>query len=230
MMITETTTVADIAAAIPSSVGVFQRHGIDFCCGGKKTLAAVCDERRLSVAELAAAIDASAAEPAPSDRDWASAPLFELVDHIVATYHDTLREQLPRLQSMAIKIARVHGAKDTNVARLERAIAEFSEDMHEHMHKEEGILFPSICARARGARTMPLVHPIRVMEMEHDRAGDLLTEMRLLTSHYTVPEWGCATVRALYRELVEVESAMHMHVHLENNVLFPRALALDEAA
>jgi len=215
---------------MPSSVRVFQRHGIDFCCGGKKTLASVCDEQQLSVNELAAAIDAAAANPASPDHDWTAARLFELVDYIVATYHDALREQLPRLREMAVKIARVHGTKDQNLGRLEQAIAEFADDMSDHMRKEEGILFPSICARESGARTMPLAHPIRVMEAEHDSAGELLTRMRLLTGHYTVPEWGCGTVRALYRELAEVESAMHMHVHLENNVLFPRAIALDEAA
>lgn len=230
MTITETTTIADIAAAVPSSVRVFQRHGIDFCCGGKKALAAVCNERSLPFAEIADAIEQSAAEPAPSDRDWATAPLHELIDHVVTTYHDALREDLPRLEGIAIRVAGVHGAKDPMVKRLHQILSELSADLIEHMQKEERILFPSIRAREQGAHSMPLSQPIGVMEGEHDRAGELLVEMRAMTDDYTVPTWGCATVRALYQGLAELESAMHVHVHLENNVLFPRALALGAAA
>ena len=228
MTITETTTVGDIAAALPSSVRVFQRHGIDFCCGGRKELRTVCDEQRLSFTEIAQAIEAAAADPAQPDRDWASAPLHELVDHIVTTYHDPLREELPRLQAMAARVAEVHGTKEPRLLqRIDTIASELAADLDAHMRKEEMVLFPGICAReAGGAAAMPLAQPIRVMEWEHDRAGELLAELRTLTAGYALPAWACATVRALYQGLAELEAAMHVHVHLENNVLFPRASAL----
>jgi regulator of cell morphogenesis and NO signaling len=230
MIITDTTTVGDIAAAIPASVKVFQRHGIDFCCGGKRSLNAICAEQGLSFDAIAASIASAAAEQPTAQRDWTDAPLHDLVEHIVTTYHDTLRQELPRIEGMAIRVSRVHGAKDLIVGRLERAIHELSAALIAHMQKEEMILFPSICAREQGGTSMPLAQPIQVMEAEHDHAGELLAEMRLWTDGYTVPAWGCATVRALYHALAELESAMHVHVHLENNVLFPRATALGAAA
>jgi regulator of cell morphogenesis and NO signaling len=229
MTITETTTVAEIAAAIPASVKVFQHLGIDFCCGGKRALAAICDEQRLSFDTVAESIASAAAERSTVQRDWTGVPLRELVEHIVATYHDGLRGELPRIEEMAARVSRVHGAKDPMVGRLERAITELAADLTMHMRKEEMILFPNICAREEGGSSMPLEQPIQVMEAEHDRAGELLVEMHGLTNGYTVPAWGCATVRALYHALAELESAMHVHVHLENNILFPRALALAAA-
>jgi regulator of cell morphogenesis and NO signaling len=227
MTITETTTVAEIAAALPSSVRVFQRHGIDFCCGGKTPLATACREHGLSIQDVSNAIEAATAETSPSNRDWQHEPLHALVMYIVETYHHALREELPRLRAMASKVARVHGSKSPHLARLTVLVNELSDDLLAHMDKEEMILFPAIVARETAAPShgMPLSAPIHVMEHEHDRAGDLLAEMRRITDGYVAPEWGCQTFRALYHGLEELESAMHVHVHLENNILFPRALA-----
>ena len=232
MTITENTTIAELASALPSSVRIFQSHGIDFCCGGRKPLAEACREHGLSFEELSKAIEAAAAAPVPDGRDWQREPLHALVTHIVATYHDTLREELPRLEAMAAKVARVHGSKAAHLARLNTLVQELSDDLLSHMDKEEAILFPAIVAREAGstAHGMPLSGPIHVMEHEHDRAGDVLAEMRQITGGYVVPDWGCQTFRALYHGLEELESAMHVHVHLENNILFPRALDLVPAA
>lgn len=228
MTITEHTLVADIAAEIPPSVRVFQRHGVDFCCGGKRPLAVVCDDLGLSFDEIAREIEASAAAPRASDRDWSTAPLRELTEHIVTTYHESLRQEMPRLEAMATRVARVHGLKAPRVLdRLDHIVGELSADLNEHMRKEELVLFPAIRAIEDGRRPdVPLAAPITVMEDEHDRAGALLAELRILTDDYVAPEWACATARALYAGLAELEAAMHVHVHLENNVLFPRALAL----
>ena len=226
MTITETTTVAEIASALPSSVRVFQRHGIDFCCGGRIPLAVACEEQGLPFAQIARAIEESVAAPAAAERDWNREPLQALIDHIVGTYHDSLREELPRLESMAVRISRVHGAKAQQLARLEAIVTELSADLRVHMRKEEAVLFPAIRAIESGrAAAIPLSAPITTMEHEHDRVGVLLFELRALTGGYAVPDWACDTFRALYRGLRELESAMHVHVHLENNVLFPRALA-----
>ena len=225
MTITEQTLVSDIAATLPSSVRVFQQHGVDFCCGGKRPLSAVCREQGLSFDELARAIEASAATPAP-ERDWTNAPLGDLIDHIVATYHDALRGELPRLQAMASKVRAVHGAKADHLARLDHIVAELAADLTAHMQKEEMVLFPAIreASNGGGAQPMWIAAPISVMEREHDYAGALLSELRRITGDYAAPEWACQTFRALYNGLDELERSMHLHVHLENNVLFPRAL------
>ena len=232
MTITETTTIADIASALPTSVRVFQHHGIDFCCGGKQPIGAVCREHGLSFDEIASAIEASRATVGSDTRDWLHEPLGNLTSHIVTAYHQPLRGELPRLESMAVKVARVHGGKAQYLARLDAIVAELSADLLTHMQKEEMVLFPAIDALAHsaGSRPFPIAMPIACMEKEHDHAGSLLEELRAITSGYQVPDWGCATLRALYQGLADLEAAMHVHVHLENNVLFPRALQLAAAA
>ena len=228
MTITETTTIADIASELPTSVRVFQRHGIDFCCGGKKPIGVVCREHGLDFTEMTRAIEASRDTVGTDTRDWSREPLSTLTAHIVTVYHQPLREELPRLKAMAERVARVHGGKALYLARLEAIVAELYTDLLTHMRKEEMMLFPAIDELARGdaGRVFPIDGPIHVMEYEHDHAGSLLEELRVITGGYHVPDWACATTRALYQGLAELEAAMHVHVHLENNVLFPRALDL----
>jgi regulator of cell morphogenesis and NO signaling len=228
MNITDTTTVADIASAIPSSVRVFQRHGIDFCCGGKTPLAMACQEHGVLLGDVVKAIEASALGAQPDQRDWNTEPLHILIDHIITTYHDSLREELPRLESMATKVLRVHGGKAARLARLDGIVAELSAELRSHMRKEELVLFPAIRAIEEGQAPagVRIDAPITVMEHEHDQAGTLLSELRAITDGYVPPVWACETFRALYHGLSELETAMHLHVHLENNVLFPRALVL----
>lgn len=223
--ITESTQVSDIAAAVPAGVRVFQRYGIDFCCGGKVPIGSACEEQGVSFTEVAGAIRTAAARPARDERDWATLPLEALIDHIVATYHDTLREELPRLRQMAAKVARVHGENAPHLPRLETIVNELSADMISHMGKEEGALFPAIRAIAHGPApsVMPLDAPILMMEHEHELTGAQLAELRAMTDDYVAPSWACQTFQALYEGLSELEANMHVHVHLENNVLFPRA-------
>jgi regulator of cell morphogenesis and NO signaling len=230
MTITALTPVGDIAAAIPSSVRLFQRHGIDFCCGGKRTLGAVCNERGLSFAATVAAIEA-AAVTATDDRDWTHEPLAALIGHIVARYHDPLREELPRLREMAARVTQVHGRNAVYLTRLLEIVDALSANLVEHMRKEERILFPAIRAieAGRASDEAWITAPVSAMEHEHDWAGALLDDLRELTGDYTLPDSACATMRALYQGLEELEHSMHMHVHLENNVLFPRALGRQAA-
>jgi regulator of cell morphogenesis and NO signaling len=228
MTITENSLIADIAADIPASVRVFQRHGVDFCCGGRRPLAVACEELGLSVAEVTRELEVASAAPAVTDRDWNTASFHDLTAHIVAAYHEPLREEMPRLETMAARVATVHGQKAPRLlARIEAIVGELSADLNEHMRKEELVLFPAIRNLERGAAAkMALDAPIRMMEWDHDRAGELLGELRSLTCDYVPPYWACATVRALYQGLAELEAGMHVHVHLENNILFPRALAM----
>lgn len=231
MIITQNTPVRDIAAAVPASVRVFQRYGIDFCCGGRRPIGEACKERGLAFGEVAGAIDAAAARPAPDDRDWTAEPLPALIDHIIATYHRPLRDELPRLEAMAEKVARVHGEHAAYLARVEEIVRELAAELIAHMGKEEMVLFPAIRATGDGEALAPMwiTVPITVMEHEHDYAGALLAELRRLTGGYVPPDWACQTFRALYEGLEELEAAMHVHVHLENNVLFPRALEQAQA-
>jgi regulator of cell morphogenesis and NO signaling len=228
MTITENTLVADIAAALPSSVRLFQQHGIDFCCGGKRPFGVVCEEQGLSFTDLARAIEASAAAPAGDRREWRGEPLHAIIDHIVSTYHEPLRTELPRLQSMASRVLRVHEKKAPHLlARIDTIVTDLSLDLNQHMGKEESVLFPAIRALEADGRpgSAPrLAAPVNVLEQEHDRVGALLAELRKITDDYVAPAWACRTFQALYHGLEDLEASMHVHVHLENNVLFPRAL------
>lgn len=230
MRITENTTVGDIARALPGSVRVFQRFDIDFCCGGKVPLTQVCRQRGLDIAEIADAIEEAGTVPR-DDRDWAYEPLGALIAHIEAAYHAPLQEELPRLRALSAKVAQVHGARAWQLGRLDAALGELATELVAHMRKEEQVLFPAIrrLETGDGSSAFPVAVPISVMEQEHEHAGQLLAEIRALTDGFSVPEWGCATVRALYHGLAELEAAMHVHVHLENNVLFPRAIELRDA-
>jgi regulator of cell morphogenesis and NO signaling len=227
MTITEQTLIGDIAVDVPSSVRVFQHHGIDFCCGGNRPLGAVCEALGLWVPDVAREIEASTARDDAGERDWARASLQELTEHIITRYHDRLREELPRLASMATRVAQVHGARAPRLLScIEATVRELDIDLTSHMRKEEDVLFPGLCALDRsGACSESLAEAIRAIESEHDRAGALLADLRTATDGFTSPKWACATTRALYSGLADLESEMHIHVHLENNVLFRRALA-----
>lgn len=228
MTITETTPVRDIVTAIPSSIRVFERHGVDFCCGGKEPLAAACEQRGLSVAEIEREIEATAVGPNATDLHWADASLEALTRHIVATYHEPLRTELPHLVALAVRVQRAHGPRAPRLLHcVDAAVRELSADLLAHMGKEEQELFPAICALERSGRcALPVAQVVAAIESEHDRAGQLLTDLRAATDDFTPPEWACVATRGLYEGLARLEADMHIHVHLENNVLFPRALGL----
>ncbi len=213
--------VGQIAAEHPSATRVFARHHIDFCCGGGKALGEVCEQNGLDGSAVLAEIERELASPSPGEISWEDAPLDELIEHILVTYHAPLREELPRLEGMARKVADVH--RDKRPDMLPELVAVFTglrEELEQHMEKEEQILFPMI-RRGEGEMAMG---PISVMEHEHESAGRALTRLRELTGDYRVPEEACTTWRALWHGLETLESAMHQHIHLENNILFPRSL------
>lgn len=236
MDITPQTQVSEIVVHNPASTRIFHRHGIDFCCGGKRPLGEVCAERQLDVEQIRreiATLDPSDAE----EKDWSAEPLAAIVEHILARYHRPLQEELPRLRVMAQKVNRAHGASFPEmIPPLQQRLNELADDLESHMMKEERVLFPYIVAleeAAAAGRSLPrspfgtVANPIAAMEADHDEAGRLLAEMHRLTGGYQLPEGACNTFRALYHGLDELEREMHLHVHLENNVLFPRAAAME---
>jgi len=214
-----TTTLADLARTRPSSTRVFMRHKLDFCCGGRQTLAAACAKSGLDTAAILAELESEArrGDEAPK---WETRSQAELADHIEAYYHAGLRRDMPPLIAAARKVERVHADKPGVPAGLADVLDEFFAEMEQHMRKEEMILFPML---RRGARGEGVYMPVRMMESEHDTHREHLAKIRALTADLQLPPHACATWTALYHGLEHVEAELMQHIHLENNILFSRA-------
>jgi regulator of cell morphogenesis and NO signaling len=222
-------TVGQLVARQPAHARVFERLGIDYCCGGKKTLAEACAAKGLDAPTVAAMLGAVDAGDAPGGRDWTTAPLAELAEHIVRTHHVYLRSELPRLTQIVNKVAAVHGDNHPELHEVRSTFQLLRAELEEHMMKEERILFPLIAQIDAGTFDPATSHcgierPIQVMEHEHENAGNALTRLRQLTGGYAVPDGACNTYRVMLASLAQLEADMHQHVHKENNILFPRAL------
>ncbi|HEX7088053.1 MAG TPA: iron-sulfur cluster repair di-iron protein [Vicinamibacterales bacterium] len=232
MDFTRDTLVADLAAGEPATIKVFQQHGIEFCCGGRTPLGDACERHGLSYETLAAELREAIASNAPwQPANWQEASLGALIDHIQRRYHAVLREELPRLARMLDRVISRHGEQlPETLLPLRDTFVRFEQELLSHMQKEDNVLFPAIRALERpaghAAWAGALEQPIEVMEHEHADAGEALARMRAITNGYAPPEWACPTFRGLYYGLAALESDMHVHVHLENNILFPRATAL----
>jgi regulator of cell morphogenesis and NO signaling len=224
-------TLAEIVDERAGSERVLERHGLDYCCGGRRSLAAACAstgvDPQVVLAELAA-IDTSA-EP-----EWTALSPGALADHVESTHHRYLHDELPRLGALVDKVSAVHGARHPELADVAATFAELRADLEPHLTKEERVLFPMIrqLEAATAAPAFPcgsVANPIRVMQVEHDRTGELLRRLRQLTGGYAPPVDGCATYRALYAGLEELEFDTHLPVHKENDVLYPAAVAREAA-
>jgi regulator of cell morphogenesis and NO signaling len=215
-----TTTLADLAVTHPAASRVFHRHGLDFCCGGRRPLAEVCEQRGLAADSVIAEIAAEEAT-APGLPRWDERPVAELVEHIVGYYHRRLREELPELVRLAARVEERHGEKASCPRGLRAHLEQVHEAVLEHLAKEEQVLFPMIL----GGRAQMAAGPIYAMEAEHDDHAANLRKTRLLTAGLVAPEEACTTWRALYLRLCGLEAELMDHIHLENNVLFRRVLA-----
>jgi len=223
MNLTTSNPVGTIAAEHPLSTRVFARHGIDFCCGGGRPLNEVCAEKGLEPDAVLEEIRKEISATTGWSERWTDAPLDHLIDHILHAYHKTLWEELPRLDQMAHKVLDVHREKDPEgLTELVKVFVALRAELEQHMMKEEQILFPMV---KRGQGFMA-EGPISVMEHEHDAAGAALRRLRELTNDYTVPAEACNTWRALWHGLAALETELHEHIHLENNILFPRSLEM----
>lgn len=238
MEIQEHTTVGEIAAVAVTAAGVLEKYGIDYCCSGKRPFGDVCREKGLSPAQVSNEIANALATVPDAAKDWTTAPLRQLVQHIVTTHHEYLKLELPRVGQRLRTVVRVHGDKDpAALHELEKVYAGLWQELDLHMHKEEMMLFPMIEryeATVESGLPLPappfgsIANPIAVMEHEHDGAGSGLARIRELTHDFAPPEYACTTYRALLDGLAALEADLHTHIHLENNILFPRVIALEQ--
>ncbi len=223
-------TVAEWVVDQPRRSRVFEELGIDYCCGGGKPLAEACRDKGLVTETV---IESLLRQPAGEDQcNWADASLTELANHIEATHHAYLRSEIPHLSGLTAKVAEVHGPRHAELADVVNVFAGLTAELEAHMMKEEQILFPLIRELERAA-ARPTFHcgsianPIRVMEYEHDQAGDALARLRQLTNGYACPPDACNSWRAMCDGLRRFEADLHEHIHKENNILFPRAMQLE---
>jgi len=238
-MMTEITekTVREIAVECPATVRVFETLGIDYCCGGRKSLRDACSSADVPlerVAELLAG--AAKIKEAGDDTLWGTAWLDTLTAHIIGKHHGYVRQEVPRLKALLAKVMDRHGVNHPEVRQIDSLFAAIAQELATHMLKEEQVLFPHIdrlAAACRGHLEPPpaffgtVERPIANMVADHDDAGAVLAEMRRLSNGYAAPEGACPTFRALYDGLEGFERDLHQHIHLENNILFPRAIELE---
>ena len=234
-----TQTVRDIAVENPAAVRVFENYGIDYCCGGRLPLAEACAARNLNVDEVIASLEVAAAPMPSATQDWTRESLAALAAHIVVTHHAYVTREAPRLNELAAKVVSRHGESRQELPEIQSKLAELGEELIEHQGKEEVVLFPYIRKLERytsegGAKPRScfgtVANPIAMMTRDHDYAGNLMAGVRKLTQDYTPPEGACPTFRAFYAGLREFEEDLHQHIHLENNILFPRAVTLESSA
>ena len=230
-------TLGEIAAKDLRKAEVFKKYGLDFCCGGKKTVKEACAEKGIDVTkvekELQQADKNPSARPLPYN-DWG---LDFLADYIVNTHHAYVRKTLPEIRGYALKVSQVHGGRHPELIPIQQLVEEVNRELSAHLVKEENILFPFIKElvmakdRSQSPRTAQfgsVQNPIHMMEEEHETAGRCMEEIRTLSNDYALPDDACASYSLLFKMLNDFEEDLHIHVHLENNILFPKAIALEK--
>ncbi len=230
------TAVGDMVVCCPSAARVFEELDIDYCCHGKVSLADACAGRNLDPQAIISRIRAeqSRADSSPEEQDWSTTSLTSLCDHIEQMHHEFLQRELPRLSALTQKIAAVHGEKHPELHKLASVVVGLQEELQTHMFKEERVLFPAIRQLERSANLPQfpfgtVANPIRMMEHEHDSAGQALEQIRKLTNGFQAPDDACGIWRAALTGLQELEADLHRHIHKENNILFPRAAELESS-
>jgi regulator of cell morphogenesis and NO signaling len=235
MSVTTEKTVRELALEIPAATRIFEKLHIDYCCGGNRSLDEACRSAGVSIESVLASLEAPEGAPV-SERDWTTEPLGELIEHICATHHAYTRGAIARIPQLLNKVCSVHGARHAELFRIQETFDAMAQELATHLMKEEMMLFPYIARMEEAVIAHEPVlpppfgtvrNPVRMMMAEHDSAGDGLREIRALSNGYTAPGDACISFQTLYRALAEFEADLHQHIHLENNILFPRALAME---
>lgn len=238
MKFSSETKIKDVALSNPAARQVLEDAGLDYCCGGGKSLQEACLQANTSTEEILNRLRENSENTGPGDANWTSAPLSELTRHIREKHHRYVREAIPGMQALLEKVTAKHGKNHPEVADIRNLFTEVGKEMIMHMQKEEQILFPYIdalerAAAARGSVEPPFFqtvkNPVHAMMKEHDAVGELVKQIRGLAAEYTPPADACTSFKALYQGLKEFEADLHQHVHLENNILFPRAVDIEDA-
>lgn len=237
-MTTTSQTVREIALEQPTAIRVFEQFGIDYCCGGRKPLAEACAAGNLEIDAVLAALEAAEKKPVTEIENWTKKSLESLSSHIVAKHHAYVKSELPRLAQLAQKVVNRHGSTKSELPLIATALMHLDDELTQHLAKEEAVLFPYIAHLEQSiSNGTPKPHtcfgtvsnPIAMMTQEHDAAGTLLAEIRRLSGNFTTPPDACPTFHAFYDGLREFEQDLHQHIHLENNIYFPRAIELEKS-
>lgn len=224
-------TLASIATSHYQSVPVLEKYHLDFCCGGKRTLAEVCTEKGIDIDEVISALETANTAEEPPVVSFADMNAEQLIRHILVNHHFYLRQTMPVIEEHLIKVASRHGERFPHMKEVLSLFVTLKKEMDQHMQKEEIVLFPRIrevelmSVRNRGQQFPEgyIDNPVHMMEHEHDEAGSIVERIRVLTGDYTPPEGACNTFHIVLKELNYFEEDLHKHVHLENNLLFPLA-------
>jgi len=237
-MFDRTKTVREYALEIPAATRIFEKLGIDYCCGGNKSLADACAKAGIAVEDVLGSFETGARSDETSTfKEWHSASQAELIAHIVEKHHAFTREELERLDVLLAKVCGVHGQNHPELFHIQDQFGTLRGELEPHMLKEDRVLFPYIVQMEEAVvANQPLPqppfgtvrNPVRVMMTEHDAAGYILGRMREASADYTVPPDGCISYKTLFSALTALEVDLHQHIHLENNILFPRAAELED--
>ncbi len=235
MLLTKST-VSEIALAHPGAARIFEQFHIDYCCGGRTSLAEACVAAGVEVLQIKKLLAQLGETNDSLPVNWSEVSLTALIDHIESTHHVFTRQEIERLSPLLEKVCGVHSAAHPELLELENHFRALCNELGPHLRKEENVLFPYIRALTMVTDGQPpplppfgtVRNPVRMMSLEHDKAGQLLREMRAMSDNYQVPLDVCASFQAVYLGLAGFEKDLHQHIHLENNVLFPRAIVLED--
>lgn len=241
MALSATQTVRELATEVPNATRIFEKLGIDYCCGGGKSLEDACKQAKVPLQEVLQTLEQGSvpAAIAGNAQDFRQADLSGLVSHIVNTHHTYVKQEIPRLQKLLAKVVSVHGGNHPELLQAQHVFGGLAAELTSHMMKEEMVLFPYVTElehtvrsgkRAPSAPFGTVNNPVHMMEMEHEAAGNALKELRSLTGDYTPPPDACFSYNTLFAAFRDFETDLHQHIHLENNILFPRAIAMEQEA
>jgi regulator of cell morphogenesis and NO signaling len=239
MRVDASRTVRELAVEVPNATRVFEKLGIDYCCGGGKSLQEACAAARLPVDQVLQSLESEAGAPRTGSAPRETDSLAALIEHILTRHHTYVKAEVPRLEQLIAKVVSVHGENHPELLRVRDTFRGLGQELTMHCMKEEQILFPYIIEMEETASRKGRLHPpmfgtvrnpIHMMVMEHDSAGGALHTIREVTGGFTAPADACISYQTLYKALAEFEADLHQHIHLENNILFPRAVQMEAAA